>query len=241
MNWLSSLGTAGEVLRFIILVAEVLLVFNLMILVHEWGHFLAARWRGLKVEAFYIWFGKPLWKKTINGVEYGLGSIPAGGFVKLPQMAPMDAIEGESTSSEPLPPITPLDKIIVAFAGPLFSFGLACVFALLVSWLGKPQTESFVTTTVGYVAADSPAQKAGIKVGDVVKAIDGHPIRRFEGFVDSVRWGIISSEGETIQFDVEREGKSVPTIEVAVQVGRERGSQRKGLLVEGHLHPPRAA
>jgi regulator of sigma E protease len=214
MDWLSSLGTAGEVLRVIILVVEVLLVFNLMILVHEWGHFLAARWRGLKVEAFYIWFGKPLWKKTINGVEYGLGSIPAGGFVKLPQMAPMDAIEGGSTSSEPLPPITPLDKIIVAFAGPLFSFGLACFFAVLVSWLGKPQTESFVTTTVGYVATDSPAQKAGIKVGDVVKAIDGQPIRRFEGFVDSVRWGIISSEGETIQFDVERDGKSLPTIAV---------------------------
>ena len=74
MDWLSSLGTAGEIIRVVILVAEVLLVFNLMILVHEWGHFLAARWRGLKVEAFYIWFGKPLWKKTINGVEYGLAS-----------------------------------------------------------------------------------------------------------------------------------------------------------------------
>lgn len=215
MDWLSSLGTAGEIIRVVILVAEVLLVFNLMILVHEWGHFLAARWRGLKVEAFYIWFGKPLWKKTINGVEYGLGSIPAGGFVKLPQMAPMDAIEGGSTSSEPLPPISPLDKIIVAFAGPLFSFGLACLFALLVSWLGKPQTESFVTTTVGYVAKGGPADKAGIKPGDVIKAIDGHPIRRFEGFVDSVRWGIISSEGETIRFDIERDGKALPTIPVA--------------------------
>jgi regulator of sigma E protease len=149
MQWLSSLGTFGEVLRVIILIFGVLLVFNLMILVHEWGHFLAARWRGLKVEAFYIWFGKPIWRKTINGVEYGLGSIPAGGFVKLPQMAPMDAIEGASSSGEPLPPIKPLDKIIVAFAGPLFSFGLACVFALLVSWLGKPQSEAFVTTTIG--------------------------------------------------------------------------------------------
>jgi len=217
MDWLSSLGTAGEILRVIILIAEVLLVFNLMILVHEWGHFLAARWRGLKVEAFYIWFGKPLWKKTINGVEYGLGSIPAGGFVKLPQMAPMDAIEGESSSTEPLPPITPLDKIIVAFAGPLFSFGLACLFALLVSWLGKPQTEAFVTTTLGYVAKDSPSEKAGLKPGDVIKAIDGQPIRRFEGAVDSVRWAIISSEGETIQFDIERDGKPLPTISVSAE------------------------
>ena len=215
MSWLSSLGPIGSVLRVIILIIEVLFVFNLMILVHEWGHFLAARWRGLKVEAFYIWFGKPLWKKTINGVEYGLGSIPAGGFVKLPQMAPMDAIEGGSSSDEPLPPITPMDKIIVAFAGPLFSFMLACTFALLVSVLGKPQTESFVTTTIGYVAKDSPADKAGLKVGDNIKRIDGEPIRRFEGFVDSVRWGIVSSEGKNIEFEVERAGQKLPVIAVS--------------------------
>lgn len=214
MQWLSQLGFIGETLHFIILVFEVLMVFNLMILVHEWGHFLAARWRGLKVEAFYIWFGKPLWKKTINGVEYGLGSIPAGGFVKLPQMAPMDAIEGESTSGEPLPPIKPLDKIIVAFAGPLFSFGLACLFALLVSWLGKPQTEPVVTTTIGYVEEESPAAKAGLLPGDVVRKIDGEEIRRFEGMVDSIRWAIIASEGKEIVFEVERPGEGMKTIPV---------------------------
>ena len=94
-----------------------LLVFNFMILVHEWGHFLAARWRGLHVDRFYIWFGKPLWKRTYNGVEYGLGSIPLGGFVSLPQMSPMEAIEGCSEATEnrrKYPPITPLDKIIAA-------------------------------------------------------------------------------------------------------------------------------
>ncbi len=215
MQWLTSLGPVGEALYFVILIMEVLLVFNLMLLVHEWGHVLAARWRGLKVEAFYIGFGKPLWKKTINGVEYGLGSIPAGGFVKLPQMAPMSTIEGESTSGEALPPITPLDKIIVAFAGPLFSFGLAAFFAFLVMTFGKPQVEPFVTTTIGYVAKDSPAATAGLKPGDVIKAIDGNPIRRFEGFVDSVRWAIISSEGEKIVFDVERDGKRIEPIAVA--------------------------
>ena len=50
-------------LRFLFLLVEVLLIFNLLILVHEMGHFLAAKWRGLVIEGFGIWFGKPLWKK----------------------------------------------------------------------------------------------------------------------------------------------------------------------------------
>jgi regulator of sigma E protease len=213
MAWLSSLGTFGEILRFIILILEVILVFNLMIVVHEWGHFLAARWRGLKVEKFYIWFGKPLWKKTINGVEYGIGSIPAGGFVALPQMAPMGGLEGE-TSTEPLPPITPLDKAIVAFAGPLFSFLLACVFAVAVWIVGKPQSEAHTTTIVGYVAKGSPAEKAGILPGDKVLEVDGQPVKRFEGLVDSVRWGVVASEEDKIEFEVERPGQGVLKFEV---------------------------
>src|SRR5512135_1423444 len=108
-----------SILRFFFIFLEVLLLFNLLIFVHVLGHFLAARWRGLKVDRFAIWFGKPVWKKKIGGVEYALGTIPAGGYVSLPQMASMEAIEGKSDSaSEPLPPVSAWDKIIVAFAGP---------------------------------------------------------------------------------------------------------------------------
>lgn len=206
MAWLSSLGAVGEFLHFLILLLEVILVFNLMIVVHEWGHFLAARWRGLKIDKFYIWFGKPLWKKTINGVEYGLGSIPAGGFVALPQMAPMGGLEGE-VNPDALPPITPLDKAIVAFAGPLFSFMLACVFATVVWLVGKPQSEAHTTNIVGYVAKGSPAMQAGILPGDKVLSVDGNPVKRFEGLVDSVRWGVVASEGDTIPFELERPGQ----------------------------------
>ena len=205
------------------IVVLVLLVFNLMILVHEWGHYLAARWRGLKVEKFYIWFGKPLWKKTINGVEYGLGSIPAGGFVALPQMAPMEAIEGRGDGPrEELPPITPLDKIIVAFAGPLFSFSLACFFAVLVWQVGKPETEGKVTRTIGWVAEDSPAAKAGLKIGDEILTIDDKPVRRFGGLVDSVQWLVIASEGDAIQFRVKRNGE-----EMVVPVKAEKPQDEK--------------
>src|SRR6267378_2179141 len=109
------------ILKVIFIILEVLVLFNLLIFVHELGHFLAARWRGLKVDRFAIWFGKPIWKAKINGVEYALGWIPAGGYVALPQMATMEVIEGKSESpAEPRPPVSALDKIIVAFAGPLF-------------------------------------------------------------------------------------------------------------------------
>src|SRR5437870_6302729 len=131
-----------SVLKVIFIFLEVLLLFNLLIFVHELGHFLAARWRGLKIDRFAIWFGKPIWKTKINGVEYALGSIPAGGYVALPQMASMEAIEGKTeTPAEALPPISALDKIIVAFAGPLFSFLLALAFALVVWVVGRPVNE----------------------------------------------------------------------------------------------------
>src|SRR3981189_2211657 len=138
--------------RVALILIEVLVLFNLLIVVHELGHFLAARWRGLYIEKFGIWFGKPIWKKTINGVQYSLGSLPFGGFVALPQLAPMDMIEGKA-DMDPAPPpkISALYKIIVAFAGPLFSFLLAIVFATMVWAVGRPVAESEATTTIGYV------------------------------------------------------------------------------------------
>src|SRR5437879_3122477 len=126
-----------HIVRVIVVLLEVLLLFNLMIVVHELGHFLAARWRGLYIEKFGVWFGRPLWKKTINGVQYSLGSIPFGGFVALPQLAPMDIIEGKAdVDRAKLPRISALDKTIVAVAGPLFSFLLAVIFALFI-WIAR--------------------------------------------------------------------------------------------------------
>ena len=197
------------ILKPVGIILTVLVIFNLMIIVHELGHFLAARWRGLVIEKFGIWFGKPLWKKTINGVEYSLGSIPAGGFVALPQLAPMEVMEGKvETPRDQLPPISALDKIIVAFAGPLFSFGLACVFALIVWQVGRPVGEAESTQIVGEVAEKSPAAEAGVKPGDKIVAIDGHSVARFGGMgADSVTWRVMRSEGDTIALEVERAGE----------------------------------
>jgi regulator of sigma E protease len=199
------LHTAGIILL-------VLLVFNFVILVHEWGHFLAARWRGLKVEKFQIWMGQPIWKRTWNGVQYGLGWLPIGGFVQLPQMSPMEAIEGASLEPrEKLPPIRPLDKIIVAFAGPLFSMLLAVACAFLVSLVGRPVDQRETSTVIGIIDPEGAAARDGqLKLGDRVLAIDGQPVKRFLGMVDSVQWFIMSGTRNPIALTILRDGETEP-------------------------------
>ena len=197
-----------QFLNVIFIILEVLVLFNLLIIVHELGHFLAAKWRGLHVERFGIWFGKPLWERSFGGVKYSLGSIPAGGFVALPQMAPMEALEGESdTNYADLPKIGALDKIIVAFAGPLFSFGLAFLFACLVWVIGRPVSEPDTTTVIGYVVPGSPAEDAGLLAGDKILEVDGGEVTRWSGIGDAVTWRIVSSTDESISIKVEREGQ----------------------------------
>lgn len=197
-----------DVVKTVLIVFEVLLLFNLLIFVHELGHFLAARWRGLKIERFAIWFGKPIWKTKIGDVEYCLGTIPAGGYVSLPQMAPMDMIEGKGDErKEPLPPISPTDKIIVAFAGPLFSFLLAVLFAVVVWAVGKPQDVD-KTTTIGWVDPNGPAWNAGLRPGDKILEVDNKPVTQFAPPAqDSVTWRIIASEGTNIPIKFSRDGE----------------------------------
>lgn len=188
-----------------LLIFAVIMIFNLIIFVHELGHFWAAKWRGLKIDRFQIWFGKPIWKKDINGVQYGLGWIPAGGFVALPQMAPMEAIEGGNREGEPLPPISPLDKIIVAFAGPLFSFLLALVSACILTVIGKP-VDVVETTTVGWVEKGSPAEAAGFQRGDRIISVAGKPVTTWNLPLDSVFTNVVTSSGEKIPFTIDRPG-----------------------------------
>jgi regulator of sigma E protease len=218
-----------SILKIVFIVLEVLLLFNLLIFVHELGHFLAGRWRGLKIERFAIWFGKPIWKTKYNGVEYALGWIPAGGYVSLPQMATMETIEGKSDSAgEPLPNVSAIDKIIVAFAGPLFSFLLALCFAGIVMVVGRPVSEAETTTTIGYVEEGGPAALAGLQPGDRVLEVDNKPVSKFGGMGDSVTWHIVRSEGDTVQVKVQRDGAE---LEFFPEPAKEQTGrwQRKGL------------
>ena len=180
--------------------------FNFMIFFHELGHFLAGKWRGAYIDRFQIWFGRPIFKKKIGQTTFGIGWIPAGGFVSLPQMESMESIEGEAQKPDALPPLKPLDKVIIAAAGPLFSLLLAYLCALVVWEVGKPVGE-VDGTQVGYVMPDSPAQRAGIRAGDIIRAIDGKEVTKWTGNMEGVRELIALSEHETIEFRISRPGE----------------------------------
>ncbi|MEJ0089917.1 MAG: site-2 protease family protein [Limisphaerales bacterium] len=122
----------------------------------------------------------------------------------------MEAIEGkpEDGAKEPLPNVTPLDKIIVAFAGPLFSFGLAIVFAFIVWGVGKPVNSTDDSTTIGWVDPAGPAWKAGLRPGDTIVEIDAQPVKHFAPpSQDSVMWRLITSTGTNIAVKYLRDGK----------------------------------
>lgn len=225
--------------RGILILLEVLILFNLIIVVHEVGHFLAARWRGLYIEKFGVWFGKPIWKKTIHGVQYSLGSLPFGGFVALPQLAPMDIIEGKADLDRAkLPPVSAFDKIIVAVAGPLFSVLLAFVIAGLIWVVGYPVSEEDSTTVLGYVSPESPAAKV-LFPGDKILEVDSKPVKRFQGMNDSVSWNVVRSEGETIPVKFERNGQ-VQTVSIEPYRAQTRSWGRKSvrqLLLAGAETP----
>ena len=202
-TFLSYLYAAG-------LIVLVVVFFNFMIFVHEVGHFLAGKWRGAYIDRFQIWFGRPIWQKKIWGVQFGLGWIPAGGFVSLPQMESMEGIEGKAElPPEHNHPLKPLDKVIIAAAGPLFSLLLAYAFAVVVWCVGKPVGD-VDGTTIGYVHPGSPAAVAGVLPGDTILSIDGNPVTKWTGNMEGVRERIAMSEHEQIELVVSRAGVAEP-------------------------------
>lgn len=199
----------------------VVFFFGGSIFVHELGHFLAARRRGVHVERFSIGFGPAIWKRRgRDGVEYRVSWFPLGGYVLLPQLADLGPIEGESVADvSKLPPVSYTTKLLVFVAGATFNLLFAFVLALVLWGIGRPVTEDISSTRIGRVSptmatADgtqvpSPAAVAGVQAGDRVISVDGRPVTDWMEF----QHRIISSRGvdeqgnRALDLTVERDGK----------------------------------
>ena len=205
-------GVLGYVIPF-------LFVLTLVVFFHELGHFLVARWCGVRVVVFSIGFGPELFGfNDRHGTRWKLSAIPLGGYVKffgdenaasVPDQAALAAMnEEERRHSFVHQPVGRRAAIVVA--GPLANFLLAiAIFAALFMVFGKPST----SPRVDAIQPGSAAEAAGFQPGDVVLTIDGRPVESFSDMQQVVS----TSAGQTLVFEVDRGGvrvmlKAVPTL-----------------------------
>lgn len=167
-----------SLLNLLYVAVAVVALFGAAVFVHEYGHYWMARRRGLKILEFSIGFGPKIFGWKRDGVDWSWRWIPAGGYVKLPQMITAESLEGSAEGGENLPPITPLSKILVAFAGPFMNVVFAFVLACLIYFVGLPVTVN--PPIIGHVDPTSEEYKLGIRDGDLIVALDGKPVQSWE-------------------------------------------------------------
>jgi membrane-associated protease RseP (regulator of RpoE activity) len=250
----------GDLLTSFKGIALVAIFFGGSIFVHELGHFLAARKRGLKIERFSIGFGPRLFGWTgKDGVDYRVSIIPLGGYVALPQLADMEGIEGASSEeAEKLPKISYADKMIVSVMGAVFNVIFAFALACILWFTGMPVAEGTSSTVIGYVpeqvvtssghlaelglgnTVPGPAYKAGLRSGDKVLSIDDNSVSNFNQIIEAVMLGNRKdSQGNpTATFKVERDGKE---LEFVVQPARIELNAKSGDKVRMAGLQPRTA
>jgi len=164
------------ILNVIYVIAAVLALFGAAIFIHEFGHFWVARKLGMKVEEFAVGFGPKIHSRKRDGVEYSVRWIPAGGFVKLPQMITAEALEGRS--AEEVPPAPPRHKILVAFAGPFMNVVFAFAIATVIYFVGLPIPVN--PAIIGYVEPGSAEAKLGIQEGDRIVSVNGEQVKSWQ-------------------------------------------------------------
>ena len=146
-------------------------VLGIMILVHEFGHYAAAKWFGVRVDVFSIGFGKRLTGFRRGGTDYRISALPLGGYVK---MAGENPLESRSGAADEFMSHPRWQRFVIAIAGPAMNIILAVVLLTgvfmvhyeLPVYLDQP-------AVVGWVLENSPAAKAGVEQGDRIVRIDG--------------------------------------------------------------------
>ena len=200
-----------ETLYTVLAIAACILLFSFAIFIHEFGHFLAARWRGLKVDAFSIGFGPVLWRKMFRGVEWRISVIPFGGYVSIPDVDPEGTAKVQGTADRKedgnaadvgkWKSATPIDSIIVAVAGPLGNVVLAVVLAFALAAIPGAKFGEMLAV-IGEVPPEGPAHEAGVKAGDRVLSVGGVKVRTWTEMQTEIQ----ISGGSQVEFVVDRGG-----------------------------------
>jgi len=156
---------------FVIAVVSMAVVLGIMILVHELGHYAAAKWFGVRVEVFSIGFGKRLAGFRRGGTDYRISALPIGGYVK---MAGENPLESRSGAADEFMSHPRWQRFVIAIAGPAMNIILA-VALLTGVFMVHYEHPLFLDqpAVVGWVLENSPAAKAGIEQGDRIVRIDG--------------------------------------------------------------------
>lgn len=223
------------IFSFLSVLLPFLFVLTVVVFIHELGHFLVARWCGVKVQAFSIGFGREIFGfYDRHGTRWRLAWIPLGGYVKFiddengASVPSRDALQrmsdDEKQGAFQSKPIR--QRAAVVAAGPIANFLLAIViFAGIYSIVGAP----FTSPRIDEVVAGGPAERAGLKPGDLVVAIDG---RAIDSLQDMQR--IISTNAEhALSFEVERGGLRVTLM--ATPDRRDQGDGYGGTIRLGDL------
>jgi regulator of sigma E protease len=192
-----------------------LLVLGTVIVVHEYGHYLAGRLFGAAVESFSVGFGPAIMeRRDARGTRWRVNWVPLGGFVRFVSAAEHEAGFGREIAGRAYDDLTPLRKIVVSLAGPAANFVLAALlFTLLFTFNGVARhSVEIVDVWEGHAAAE-----AGLKPGDMITAVGGRPVRN----ISDVTSAILLSPNTRLPITVEREASSVDLVIVPREVRRE--------------------
>jgi regulator of sigma E protease len=193
-------------------ISAALIGLGVLIVIHEFGHFLLAKLSGVGVLTFSVGFGPKLWVKKKGETEYALSAFPLGGYVKMVGEDPDDEVHAadleKSFAHKGL-----LKRMAIVAAGPGFNLLLA-VFLLMIVFIfyGVP----VLSTQVGAVESGSPADRAGIRKGDQIIAVNGQHVSKWE----ELSKGIKESQGNSLNLQIQRESQQ---LQIAVEPMKREG------------------